>query len=107
MPTSRSPTVGEAAAAWRSLVATYFPAGQVEHALAVIWCESKGNPTAINPTSSASGLFQHLPKYWSSRSSAAGYPGASIFDPVPNIAVAAWLADESIKGNGWHHWTCP
>jgi hypothetical protein len=108
MPTSRSLTIGEAASAWRPLIAAYFPANLVDAALAVVWCESKGDPNVINPSSSASGLFQHLPKYWSSRTSAAGYPGASILDPVPNVAVAAWLARTSLEDGlaAWHHWTC-
>ena len=102
-PSSRSLTIGEAAEAWRSLVAAYFPADQVDYALAVLWCESKGNPNAANPTSSARGLFQHLERYWPARSSSAGWAGYSIFDPTANVAVAAWL---SADGTGWHHWTC-
>ena len=102
-PSSRSLTIGEAAEAWRSLVAAYFPADQVDYALAVLWCESKGNPNAANPTSSARGLFQHLERYWPARSSSAGWAGYSIFDPTANVAVAAWL---SAGGTAWHHWTC-
>ncbi len=95
-------TIGEAAAAWRPLVAGYFPASEVDYALAVVWCESSGNPTAYNTSSGASGLFQHLPKYWASRSSKAGVPGADIMDPTANVLVAAWL----VRTDGWHHWTC-
>ena len=87
---------------WRPLVSTYFPAGAVEWALAIIKCESGGNPSAKNPSSSASGLFQHLAKYWPERSAKAGWAGADIFDPAANIAVAAWLW--STGGPG--HWVC-
>lgn len=90
---------------WRPLVAAYFPASMVDYALAVIWCESRGDPTADNPTSSAAGLFQHLGRYWSERSAAAGVPGASIYDPEASTIVAAWLVLEA-PGGGWHHWTC-
>lgn len=102
--TSRSYTVGEAAAVWRPVVAAHFPANQVNRALAVIWCESKGNPNAANPRSSARGLFQHLERYWPARSSKAGYAGASILNPEANTAVAAYL----VRTSGWHHWrNCP
>lgn len=107
-PTSRSYTIGEAAAAWRPLVAAYFPAYLVEEALAVVWCESRGRPSIVNPSSGASGLFQHLARYWSSRSSKAGYGGANILDPTANVAVAAWLARTSLEAglSPWAHWTC-
>jgi len=86
---------------WRSLVAAYFPASQVERAMCVMSLESGGNPDAANPTSSARGLFQHLGRYWSDRSTRAGWAGASIFDPEANVAVAAWLQ----SWGGWGHWT--
>lgn len=85
---------------WRGLVASFFPAEQVERALCIIAHESGGNPDAKNPNSSASGLFQHLARYWPERSSAAGWGGASIWDPTANTAVAAWLWSR----DGWWHW---
>ena len=88
---------------WRSLVATYFRAGDVDRAMHIMACESGGNPNAKNPRSSASGLFQHLGKYWAARSAAAGWGGASIFDPTANVAVAAWLRDQP---GGFGHWVC-
>jgi hypothetical protein len=87
---------------WRPLVERYFAADQVERALRVMSCESGGSPTAANGSSSARGLFQHLGRYWESRSAAAGWAGASIFDPEANIAVAAWLQ----RSGGWGHWVC-
>ncbi len=88
---------------WRALVTKYFRAADVDTALRIMSCESGGNPSAKNPNSSASGLFQHLGKYWTGRSAAAGFFGASIFDPEANVATAAWLRDQ--KG-GWAHWVC-
>ncbi len=88
---------------WRTLVASYFRPGDVDRALRIMRCESGGNPNAKSPISSASGLMQHLGKYWSSRSSSAGWAGASIFDPTANVAVAAWLRDQP---GGWGHWVC-
>lgn len=95
--------IGTGVEQWRSLVATYFPAEQVEAALRVMACESGGNPDAKNPTSSASGLFQHLASYWPDRSTRAGWGGADIFNPEANVAVAAWLQ----AWGGWGHWVCP
>lgn len=86
---------------WRSLVAAYFRSDEVHKALHVISCESNGKPDAKNPGSSASGLFQHLARYWDSRSADAGWVGASIWDPEANVAVAAWLRDQR---GGWRHW---
>lgn len=86
---------------WRPLVAEHFDAAFVDDALSVIDCESGGNPDAANPRSSARGLFQHLASFWPERSAAAGWGGASIFDPEANIAVAAWL---SKGGTDWSHW---
>jgi hypothetical protein len=86
---------------WVGLVEASFASGDVGQALMVIWCESKGDPSATNGSSGAAGLFQHLPKYWAERSAAAGWEGADIYDPAANIAVAAWLVYE---GGGWSHW---
>ena len=86
---------------WRPLVEAHFAPGDVARALAVISCESSGDPNAKNPRSSASGLFQHLGRFWPERSVKAGLPGADIFDPASNVAVAAWLVYE---GGGWSHW---
>ncbi len=87
---------------WRPLVAAHFRPADVGLAMRILACESTGNPSAKNPGSSATGLFQHLGKYWAARSSAAGVPGASRLDPEANVIVAAWLRDQ--KG-GWLHWS--
>lgn len=91
--------------AWRPLVATFFPSADVDRAVRVLACESNGDPNAVNRTSGAAGLFQHIPRFWAERSAGAGYGGSDIFDPVANVAVAAWLAYDAPAG-GWHHWVC-
>lgn len=91
-----------ATARWRPLVAKWFPPAQVDKALRVMWCESRGNPSAVNPTSRASGLFQHMPQWWAARSAAAGFAGRSPFDPEANVATAAWL----YQRDGWGAWSC-
>jgi hypothetical protein len=88
----------------RSLVVDHFRAADVNRAIRVAWCQSSFNPAAVNPASGASGLFQHLPEDWTARADAAGHPGASIFDPTANVAVAAWMLYE-LPG-GWSHWDC-
>ncbi len=88
---------------WRPLVSLYFEPRDIDWAMAIIKCESRGDPNARNPRSSARGLFQHLARYWPKRSQKAGWEGASIYDPEANIAVAAWLFYE---GGGKSHWTC-
>ncbi len=89
---------------WRPLVEAYFAPEQVDTAMRVLNCETggTGNPGSYNQDSGASGLFQHLPKYWADRSAKAGWGGADIMDPEANTAVAAWLQ----RVGGWQHWTC-
>lgn len=48
----------------------------------VIQHESGGNPTAVNPTSGAGGLFQFLPSTWANLGFAAQYPGGAQTAPV-------------------------
>ncbi|MFZ0493043.1 MAG: transglycosylase SLT domain-containing protein [Acidimicrobiia bacterium] len=102
--------IGSGVQRWRPLVAKYFPADLVEQALAVMQCESGGNPDAVNRYSGATGLFQFLKGTWAIASSRAGFGAYSRFDPEANIAAAAWLADYSIKtghsGGAWGHWSC-
>jgi hypothetical protein len=86
---------------WRPLVEQFFGAN-TDRALRVMRCESGGNPSAYNP-SGASGLFQHMARYWPERAAAAGFGGADIFDPVANVGVAAWL---SSAGTDFSHWVC-
>jgi len=101
-------TPGAGVEPWRLLVEKHFPGRLVEEALAVMRCESAGNPLSVNKYSAASGLFQHLPYYWPARAVKAGWPGADIFDPEANIAVSAWLVRVTEDGgrDAWSHWSC-
>lgn len=87
----------------RDLAARYFVASDVERAVRVARCESGFNPSAVNGSSGAAGLFQHLPRYWKDRAAAAGWAGADILNAEANTAVSAWLVYE---GGGWGHWVC-
>jgi len=93
---------------WRQLIQRYFPTGRVDEALAILQCESLGDPNAYNPYSGASGLFQFLPSTWASTSPKAGFPGASPFDAEANIGTAAWLANryQELGHNYWAPWNC-
>jgi hypothetical protein len=83
------------------IIALFFAPEDVDLALEVSYCESRWDAGATNATSSASGLFQHIPRFWAERSAAAGWAGANIYDAHANTAVSAWLVYE---GGGWVHW---
>jgi peptidoglycan hydrolase CwlO-like protein len=102
--------IGPSVEKWRPLVEEHFPADLVDQALAVMRCESWGNPFAVNPYSGASGLFQFMAGTWVWTAPAAGYTGADRFDPEANIASAAYLVDYSIRmghrNGAWGRWSC-
>ena len=93
---------------WRPLVEEYFAPELVDQALAIIACESEGDPSARNPRSSATGLFQFIRRTWATASEAAGFEGSSPLEPEANVAAAAWLVDYSLDAgqSPWKHWTC-
>lgn len=63
--------------------------------VAIAECESGMDPAAVNPTSGALGLGQHLPRLIGPRLAAVGYPlDADPLDPVVNARVTAWLLAE-------------
>lgn len=81
---------------WRPLVAKYFTEADVETALCLIWHESRGDPTAKNPSSSAAGLFQILDFWWE-------HFGGDRYDPETNIATASKI--RAIQGwSAWSPW---
>ncbi len=93
---------------WRDEVSQFFPSSRVDEALAIIQCESLGNPEAYNPYSGASGLFQFLPSTWAITAPKAGFAGAEPFDAVANIGTAAWLSAqyEDLGQGFWTPWSC-
>ncbi|GBD85950.1 transglycosylase SLT domain protein [bacterium BMS3Abin02] len=102
--------IGRGVERWRPLVQKYFPPELIDQALAVMYCESGGDPDATNPRSNAAGLFQFLRGTWAIASVRAGFGGYSRLDPEANIASAAWLVDYSIRtrhpAGAWGHWSC-
>lgn len=67
-----------------------------EDMLRVATCESNLTPTAVNPTSQASGLFQFIPSTWATTP----YADEDIFDPVANARAAGWMWDNG-RRNEW------
>ena len=59
--------------------------------LEIVRCESGFDPTAVNRTSGALGLGQHLPQYWPARAEALGLDPAQWADPRVNAEVTAWM----------------
>lgn len=97
---------------WRSTVAKYWRADQVDCVLGIILRESRGDPRAYNSRYGASGLMQHLIKYWPSRAAGAGFVDssgliASPFNGAANIAAGKYLADyhEGRGSNWWVPWS--
>ena len=90
--------------AWRSLVSQYWAADRVDCVLGIIQLESRGDPTAYNSSYGASGLMQHLVKYWPGRATSAGFEDAnglvaSPFNGEANIAAGAAIAG---SGSNWY-----
>jgi len=83
---------------WRPLVATQFPASEVDTALCIIEHESNGDPDADNPRSSARGLFQVLGSLWAPHY---GVARSELYDPVINTIIAADIWEE----HGWDAWS--
>lgn len=94
------PPPGEIASILRDAAAKYHV--DPETLLRVAYCESRYDPLAYNGILGASGLFQIIPGTWRANSVAAGYGGASVWDPVANANVAAWMFS---KGDA-RLWAC-
>jgi len=68
--------------------------------LRIARCESNLTPSAVNSSSGALGLFQHMPQYWGGRASALGYGYDAWSDPTANSRVSAVL----MRDGGPGHW---
>ena len=68
--------------------------------VAMIRCESGLNPRAVGGGGLYLGLGQMHRDYWAARAAAAGYRGASPFDPVANANTSAYL----VVHGGWPNW---
>lgn len=91
-------TWGAGVEPWRGLVAAYFPANEVDRALCIMWHESRGDPSAKNPTSSARGLMQILASLWAPEF---GLAYDDLYDPETNM----WAARKVWDIQGWWGWS--
>ena len=85
---------------WRNLVEEYFPPDEVGNALAVIECESRGDPAALNsnvPIEHSVGLFQINVVAHHDR-----IDEDSLYVPFRNVEYAAQLHQQA----GWAPWSC-
>ncbi len=104
-----APSIAPSTGAWmsqvevRALISEHFAQEDVNTAVRVAWCESRFNPESVDLRTGAVGLFKHLPRYWSERAEAAGFPGADPADPEASVAAAAWAIYE---GGGWDVFAC-
>ena len=101
---------------WRSLITEVFttwglheekcgPSGcigpQIENAMTIGYCESRGNATVVNYLSGTTGIFQHRPSFWADRVGQVrlafpDFPAdATPYNPYHNVFVAAWLVHQS------------
>lgn len=83
---------------WRPLVELHFPPDEVDTALCIIQHESRGDPDADNPRSTARGLFQILGSLWAPHY---GVARTELYDPALN----ARLASDIWEKYGWWAWS--
>jgi hypothetical protein len=81
--------------------------GEVPTAVVVADRESGLAPWALNPSSGAAGIFQHIQSYWPARGRALPreqfprWPDSSVFNARANV----WAAARMVKASGWGAWT--
>lgn len=95
-PTSRGGY--EAVERWRPLLDQY--EWDTDTALLVVYCESRGDAGATNPTSGAAGLFQLLG--WDRFAARLFGRWVSLYDPAVNTRVAYALYVDSGERFGFH-----
>ena len=88
---------------WYPTVSTYFDTEKdILRALGIIFCESRGKPTAIGINTNGTkdvGLWQFNDDTWAWLKPKLGIV-SNRTNPTVSTAVAAWL----IRNDGWHHW---
>ena len=97
---------------------------RIDEGLSVMWCESRGIPTRVNPTSNASGLFQFIwdleAKYPTCDAYVDGehrdfcgwyhyilnehHLNLDVFNPLDNAVAMRLVGEYSVEANGdyWH-----
>lgn len=106
---SASGTIATPTSGWlsevevRALVSLYFEPTDINKAVRIAWCESRFDPNASDLRTGGVGLFNHLPQYWETRATNAGFAEAAATDAEASTAAAAW---EVYNGAGWSIFTC-
>ncbi|HEY6566516.1 MAG TPA: hypothetical protein VI341_03270 [Actinomycetota bacterium] len=75
--------------------------GGVAKALYIANRESNFHPRAYNSYSGASGIYQHLRRYWPGRATAYGFRGSSAFNARANIIVSIRMVH---RMGSWQPW---
>lgn len=102
-PTPSAPSYSGSAEQWRSLLSGYWTGAELDFALCVVEGESRGDPGAKNPRSTAAGLWQFLRSTWDTVAAAVGgpsYDSGAPYDPHIATEYAYWLQTT----DGWYHW---
>lgn len=79
-----------------------WPVATREAAKAIAYCESHWQPGATGAAGER-GLWQTLPQFHQAKADALFGPGADLYDPVVNAAVAMVI---SAGGQSWAAWSC-
>lgn len=80
---------------------------EIPKAVAIAYRESKFDRFAYNASSGATGIFQHLRRYWPSRASR--YTGKTRFPAWPNVHATnqranVWVTARMVRAGGWDPW---
>ncbi len=78
----------------------YAVPGGASYALYIANRESHFFPRAYNAYSGASGIYQHLRRYWPGRATTFGFHGWSAFNARANVIVTMRM----VKRYGWSPW---
>jgi hypothetical protein len=89
-------------AQWSEVISTYFEPEDHLTAFKIIGCESWGIPTAKNPNSTATGLWQFISSTWSWVESKLNIEGSPM-DPWLSTRFASFLKYKTEQG--WGHWS--
>lgn len=84
----------------QGIVAVVFRRG-LATADCIVWDESRWNPSAQNPQSSAAGLFQTESMWWDG-ASAPEYPAINPYNPISDTVLAWKMSEGGRNFASWH-----
>ena len=92
----------EVVAHWQPLIAEHFKPQDHIKALQIIYCESRGKPTAVGVNKDGTkdiGLWQFNDNTWDWLKNK-----LNITSPRTNPKIATVVASWLVYNDGWHHW---